>query len=494
MLLSQRKSDTVDLIRYQLLLDEKEKRQCEQSLAQFVKSSWHLIEPGTELVWNWHLDVLCAYLEAVASGKIKRLVINIPPGTMKSSIVAVAFPAWTWIADPGHRFLNITNEQGLALRDALKAKTILESEWFQDKWPLPFDKRQNEKILYRNTSQGFRQSLGINSNITGKRGDTLLLDDPNDATQAESVAHRTAVNQAYDLKISNRLNEPNIDNPNASAIVLISQRLHVNDLSGHVLAKKEIPWTNLVIPMEYEGKPTYDPEKDIGRPDLADPRTEEGELLFTFRFNRKTVNGMKEDLGSYGTSGQLQQRPSPKGGGIIRLNWFKRYDTMPIRRPEHTLRLSIDSANKDKEINDPSVCGAWLTTDAGHFLLEVWRDRVIYPDLKSKIISLLDHWKPNECIIEDKASGQQLIQDLKRETFHNIIANDPTGQGDKIVRISNESPAIEAGHVWLPKSAPWLHELETEIEQFPKGDHDDQIDMISQFLKRIRAPNEIFVG
>lgn len=476
-------------IELQLILDEKEKRDCENSLAQFVRSSWHLVEPGTPLVWNWHLDVICAYLEAVDRGDITRLIINVPPGTMKSSIVSVCYPAWKWIKHPGHRFLGITNEQGLALRDALKAKTIIESEWYQNKWPLAFDPSQNEKILYQNVKRGFRQSLGIRAGITGKRGDTMLLDDPNDATQAESEAHRNAVIETFDLKLTNRLNDPM-----TSPIVLIAQRLHVEDLTGHLLTKVKAIWTQLIIPMEYEGRPSYNPEKDIGRPDLADPRTKEGDLLFPARFDRRTVDALKEDLGSYGSSGQLQQRPSPRGGGIVQVRWFNRYKEPPNRQPHHKLRISIDTANKDKEINDPSVAGVWLTTDAGHYLLEVWRDRVVYPDLKRKVISMLEYWNPNECIIEDKASGQQLIQDLQRDTYYNIIPIDPTGQGDKVVRMSNESPAIEAGNCWLPERAHWLYEFETEMEQFPKSSNKDQVDMTSQFLRRVRAPRDIFVG
>ena len=478
-----------DLIQRQLLLDELEKRRCESSLAQFIKSSWHIIEPGTELVWNWHLDVLCAYLEKVADGTIKRLIINIPPGTMKSTVVSVGYHCWMWIKNPEHRFLGITNEQGLALRDALKSKAIITSNWYQSKWPLEFDASQNEKILYQNVKRGFRQSLGILSNITGKRGDTLLIDDPNDATQAESVAHRQSIIDAYDLKISSRLNDPKL-----SSMVLIAQRLHVEDLAGHLLKKSKTKWVKLVIPMEYEGKPAYDPVKDINRPDLVDPRTEEGELLFPERFDRETINGLKEDLGSYGCSGQFQQRPAPRGGGIVQTAWFKRYHTAPTRAPSHTLRLSIDTANKDNEINDPSVCGVWLTTEVGHYLLYVWKDKVLYPELKRKVKALIEHWKPNETLIEDKASGQQLIQDLQAETLYSIIPIDPTGHGDKVVRMSNESPAIEAGKCWLPESADWLFDYEDELEHFPKSARKDQVDMTSQFLRRMREPSEIYIG
>jgi predicted phage terminase large subunit-like protein len=479
-------SNSID---YQLILDEVEKRACEKSLAQFIKSSWHIIEPGRELIWNWHLDVICAYLEKISDGTLKRLIINIPPGTMKSSVVSVGYPAWKWVKDPEHKFLGITNEQGLALRDALKSKTIITSSWYQSKWPLLFARDQNEKILYQNEKRGFRQSLGIRAGILGKRGDTMLIDDPNDSNQVESDAHRLAVQEAYDLKLSTRLNDFE-----KSPIVLVAQRLHIGDLSGYLLQKIKIKWTKLTIPMEYEGVPSYDPVGDIGRDDLIDPRMEEGELLFPARFNEETISRLKEDLGSYGTSGQLQQRPSPRGGGIVKLSWFHRYKEPPRRQDNHVLRISLDTANKDKEINDPSVAGVWLTTDAGHYLLDIWRDKVVYPDLKHKVISLLEKWKPNECIIEDKASGQQLIQDLTRETFYNIIPIDPTGQGDKVVRMSNESPAIESGNCWLPEKATWLFDYESELEQFPRHTYKDQVDMTSQFLRRVRQPREIYIG
>jgi len=127
-------------------------------------------------------------------------------------------------------------------------------------------------------------------------------------------------------------------------------------------------------------------------------------------------------------------------------------------------------------------------------LLDVWVDRVIYPDLKHKVIGLIEKWKPNEVLIEDKASGQQLLQDFRRDTHYPVIAMEPSGQGDKVVRMSNESPTIEAGSVWLPESAPWLFDYEYELQNFPNAEHDDQVDATSQFLRRQREYVEIFVG
>ncbi|MCK5666177.1 MAG: hypothetical protein KAI17_21955, partial [Thiotrichaceae bacterium] len=273
---------------------------CEGSLEQFTKAAWHIIEPGTKLIWNWHLSTICGYLEAFHKGDIeKRLIINIPPGTLKSILVSVMYPAWSWIDTPEKRFLTVSNEQGLATRDALRMKQVITSEWFQSKWPLNLQKDQNEKTLYANEHRGFRQALGITASNTGKRGDELILDDLIDAKHAFSDVIRQSVNDTYDQSLSTRLNDPS-----ESGILLIMQRLHEDDIAGHLLKKVKTNWTHLSIPMRLENKPTFDAGIDIGRPELNDPRTKKGELLFPNRFTASSVDGLEEDLGEYGFAGQ----------------------------------------------------------------------------------------------------------------------------------------------------------------------------------------------
>lgn len=460
-----------------------EKEACERSFAQFVRSSWHIIEPSVSLVWNWHLETICGYMEAVYFGKIQNLLVNVPPGSAKSTVVSVAYHPWVWgpMGEPHHRFLGVTNEQGLALRDALKSKAIIESEWYQEKWLLEFDKKQNEKSLYQTKERGFRQSLGVLSSGTGKRGDTLLFDDLNDTIKAESEPERTKVNDSYDLKWQNRVNDPKV-----SKRIMIAQRTNIDDAPGHVLQKTETKWTHLVIPAEFEEESKYrfDAGKDIGRPELNDPRREEGELYFKARFDDAWLRAQKEDLGSYGTAGQLQQRPNPKGGGLFKDEYWKYYSVLPA--DIDVIRIYADTASKTQEQNDYSVFQCWARSrSTGIYLLDQARGKWEAPELKRQFIAFWNKHKPTlkkplgsqKAMVEDKSSGTALIQEVKAET------NMPVGaiqrNRDKVVRAIGVVPRIEAGWVHLPAEAEWLFDYKVEYSRFSPmmtHKHDDQID------------------
>ena len=451
------------------LLNEKEKRACENSLAAFVKASWHIIEPGTPLIWNWHLDVICGYLEAVHNGVINRLVINVPPGTMKSTLVSVCLPAWEWINFPEKRVLGIGNEQGLALRDAGKTKLIVTSDWYQSKWPIAFDPSQNEKIFYQNVKRGFRLSLGVTGRITGKRGNLLLIDDPHSVTEADSDAIRASVITKYDQEIISRLNDMNND-----PIILIMQRIHHADLTGHVLNMSD-DWTLLKICMEYEGSSGFDADKDIGRPDLVDPRTKDGELLFEARFNAKTIKTMKKHLGTYGVAGQFQQRPTPKGGGILKSKWWRIWSndrSLPVC--EHIFS-SWDTAytEKDLEKNAYSAMTMWGVFWNEHLeeprycllLLKAWASQVGYPALRKKAVGLDKNDKLDCQLIEKKASGISLVQDL-RQAGLKIRTYMP--DRDKIARAYSVSSMFESGQVYAPNRR-WADKVIDLVSQFPNG-------------------------
>ena len=461
-----------------------QRREQRKSMSAFFKKAFSIVTPGANLKWNWHIDLICEYLEAAWEREIQNLIINIPPRSLKSNTVTVAFPAWGLGKEPSEKFVCASYASKLSTKHSVDTRLILESAWYRALFPdTIIAKDQNAKDKFQTTKRGHRIATSIGGTATGEGGNILINDDPINPKMAMSDAERDNANEWLDQTWSSRK-----DDPKTAVDITVMQRLHLLDPTGHLL-EVQPDTVHLVIPQEAES------DQVITFPRSGRIKTrKEGELLQPDRIGPKEVAAKKLRLGSYGYSAQEQQRPSPLGGGLVQLNWFNRYDTAPKRQEHHTLRISIDTANKDKEINDPSVAGVWLTTDAGHYLIHVWKDRVVYPDLKRKVIAILDHWHPNECIIEDKASGQQLIQDLQRETYHNIIPMDPTGEGDKVVRMSNESPAIEAGNCWLPNRAEWLFEYELEMENFPNTEWKDQVDMTSQFLRRVREPDEIAVG
>ena len=474
-------------------LKQAERIACENSLAQFVRSAWHIIEPETKLIWNWHLDTICGYLMAFHNNELpdKRLIINIPPGTLKSILVSVMYPAWTWIHSPSERYLTITNEQGLAIRDALRMKDIITSEWFTSKWPLSLKKDQNEKTLYVNNHSGFRQAQGIGASNTGKRGSCIIVDDPIDAKKAYSEVIRVGVNETWDRALSSRLNDLE-----KSGVLLIMQRVHESDLVGHLLKKTKSKWTVLSIPMEYTGVPTFNAGDDIGRPDLNDPRKVKGELLFPKKFSSRSVQSLKEDLGEHGSAAQLQQMPVPEGGGILKKHWWRRWsDDVELPHCAHIFH-SFDTAFSERDSKNAaySACTRW-----GIFwhptrerycimLLGGWYDKVAYTELRRKAIDLDKKFKPDVNLIEKKATGITLIQDLRDAIINGTVRAYAPGKGeDKISRAYSISPILEMGLVYAPSSSK-ADEIIDYVASFPHGEPPsaDLTDTMTQALIYLR--------
>lgn len=479
------------------LLAERERRRsktdCEASFAEFVRQAWHLVEPGTTLRWNWHLDVLCAYLEAYFDRRIRRLIFNVPPGSMKSLIVSVFGPAWAWTRDPARRFINLTNEVGLATRDSLRMRQVVQSDWYQARWgdTVQISADQREKMHFANTATGFRQGLGITGSVTGKRGTDLLIDDPLDAQKAFSDVETQTVNDTYDNAISSRLND--LDN---DGIVLIMQRLRTNDLTGHLLAKKATKWVQVRIAMEYEGEPGYDPVADLG-PEYAhlrDPRKKVGELMFPARFPKQSVEALKEDLGDYGTAGQLQQRPSPMGGGILKkAKWTKWPKDMPFPVCDHIF-ASYDTAYSEADHKKAAYSArtTWgvfqdeLTGRTAMILLDAWYDRCDYSALKREARK---HYREACCdraLIERKASGISLIQDMRKWRGFSVRGYDP-GKLDKVARAHLATPMLDAGLVYYP-DRQWAEKVVDLVAAFPNGapPSADLTDTVTQAINYVR--------
>lgn len=469
-------SERASIIRNYNLGKESQKRDCEDSLAAFIHTAWHIIEPGAPLVWNWHVDTICGYLEAVSSGQITRLIINVPPGTLKSTIVSVAFNAWEWIKRPEERYLCLSNEQGLAIRDALKTKQIVTSEWYQDKWPLALQSDQNEKTLYVNEKRGFRQSQGISAANTGKRGSRVLIDDPHDMRQVFSDVVRQGVLDTWDNSLSTRLNDPE-----KSAVILIMQRGHESDLAGHLLKKQVQKWVHLSIPMEYEDSPSFDAGADIGRPELNDPRTKKGELLFPARFTRQSIESLKEDLGEYGAAAQLQQRPVPSGGGIIKSFWWRIWpDDQPMPVCEHVF-LSYDTAFSEADMKNSAFSAMtrwgvfWHEQRQRYCLMCLgrWYDRIGYDKLRLLAKEWDMKYKPDAHLIEKKATGITLIQDLRRALKSKVRSYCPGKGEDKVSRAHSVSPMFQGGIVYIPNKK-WATNTEKTglidfVAAFPNG-------------------------
>lgn len=439
-------------------------------MRNFVKRAWPHIIPQP-LSYNWHIDAVCDHLQAVANGEIIRLLINIPPGTSKSTISGVMFPAWQWGAGnrPEYKYIGAAYEQGLAVRDSRLMRELVKSQWFQSLWPLQLMGDQNEKLYFENEKRGFRQACAVAS-MTGRRGDCIVWDDPLSPEKAHSDAARETAIRIFRETLPTRLN-----NPTTSAIVIVMQRLHENDPSGYILAN-DLGYDHLMIPMEYEsGRKSF---SSIG---WTDPRTIDGELLDPIRFPQEVIDRDKAAMGSVAWAGQMQQRPAPAEGNIFKNSWFPRYSAIPLNYPMRCIH-SWDTAYKKDEYNDPSAITVWRVRDQTNeaYLQEAFNGRMEYPELKQKIIQYAERDNPDAILIEDKASGQSLIQELKAHTRLPVIATKP--ENDKMTRAIAASSTCEAGRIHIPDDALWLDNYLSELTSFPNAKHDDMVDSTSQFI------------
>jgi predicted phage terminase large subunit-like protein len=482
----------------ELLAKEQLRRRAEASLYEFVKQSWDAVEPGIPFVPSWHIEAICEHLEAVSSGEIRRLLINIPPRHSKSTIVSVMWPMWEWIAQPEQKFLAASYSGALSTRDNLKARRLVQSPWYQERWGHMFAMAgdQNAKQRFENDKTGYRIATSVGGTATGEGGSRLILDDPHGAQDAQSDAMRESALQWFDQVWSTRLNNPKTD-----AMVVVMQRLHEQDISGHILQDIK-GWEHICIPAEWDGKYRKTVLGDY------DPRQVKGELICPDRFGAEEIRVLKQALGTYGSSGQLQQDPSPVEGGILKTAFFKLWPVGGLPVFEYILQ-SYDCAFTEKSTGDPTACTVWgMFTYKGvrnAMLIDAWDEYLSYPDLRKRAIrswtteygasSKANPWnrpkRPDRVLVEAKASGQSLLQDLRLANVPAVGYN--PGNADKISRAHSAAPTLELGLLWIPESTKnpghavgGATQFLAQLSKFPVAQHDDYVDTFSQaiiFLK-----------
>lgn len=442
------------------------------SLAEFVKESWPYVEKGVDYQHNWHIDVICEHLEAVSRGQIRNLIINIPPRHGKSTLVSVMWPCWEWAeVDPSTKWLFSAYGAELSGRDSRKCRRLINDPWYQNRYgsKVIIAPDQNQVNKFENTAGGIRMATSVGGAVTGVGGDRIVVDDPIKADEIKSAGNLATVNDWWAQAMSNRCNDPR-----TVAKVIIMQRLHENDLAGHLLETDN--FEHLFLTSEYE------PDRHCSTSIWTDKRSQPGELLWSDRYNAEEIRKLKKTLGTYGFAAQQQQNPVASGGGMIKLDWFNFYENLP---DFEKITQSWDTASKANELtNCPWVCTTWGEIDGEHYLIDVFRRFLEYPEGFRAIQALADKFKPEAIIIEDKGTGTTAIQDLRRlEKFnYPIIPAKPTS--DKQIRLAAQSPVIEAGLVYLPKNNDtWLAEYLNEITKFPKSKYADQVDSTSQYLE-----------
>ncbi len=501
-----------------------EKRRCELSLAQFIKRAWHVVEPGQPYIHNWHIDLICAHLEAITDGHVledgspyNRLLINVPPGTMKSMIVNIFWPSWEWGPKnmPHMRYICAAHQQGLAIRDSTKMRRLVTSDWYQDRWGdrVKLTGDQNAKTKFENTATGFREALAAGS-ITGSRGDRLLLDDPHSVESANSDAMRATTLEWFTEAVPTRLN-----NPKTSAIVIIMQRLHEEDVSGVVLDRKGFKgvYDHICLPMRFEAWRKDVPTK-LG---YTDVREEEGELLFPQRFPPEVVDRDEAAMGPYAVASQHQQTPTPRGGGVIKDQWWQLWEHKDFP-PLDFVVASLDTAysSKAEERGDFSAMTIWgvfygdpniratrsvdrygrthdMPTNSYYgsdldavphvIIMHGWAERLELHDLVQKVAKDCKLLKVDKLLVENKAAGHSVAQELRRLFRHEDFAvqmYDPKSI-DKLGRLYSIQHLFAEGMIYAPNTT-WAEQVIRQVSVFPRGKHDDLVDTVSMALRHLR--------
>jgi len=447
-----------------------------QDFSTFAARCFYELNPQTELGVNWHLRVIAAKLAAVRRGQIRRLIINLPPRHLKSLMASIAFPAWCLGLDPSAQILCISYAGELADKLARDCRSIMLSRWYRRIFPTRLAPHRQAVQEFITTANGYRLATSNGGVLTGRGADIILIDDPLKPEEALSDAQRQAANEWFSHTLYSRLNDKR-----KGAIVIIMQRLHEDDLVGHVLAQE--PWEVVCFPAIAEEDEVHRIETVFG------PRTftrRRGEALHPHREPLDTLDRIRRTIGEYNFAGQYQQSPAPLGGGLVKAHWFKRFGEK--ERPESFDRVvqSWDTANKATELSDFSVCTTWGVKGKELFLIGRFRRRLEYPALKRAVREQQSLYNATEVLIEDKASGTQLIQELIADGCYGVTRYLPTT--DKIMRLNAQTAIIENGFVHIPEAAPWLAEYLHEMTVFPRGKHDDQVDSTAQFLDWVKRP------
>lgn len=472
-------------------------------LRHFVRQAWHIVEPGTEYQHNWHIDCLCDHLESTLDGRIRNLVVTMPPRAMKSLVISVFFPAWAWIHRPEIRFLYASYAMRLSSGHSMATRAVVESDWYRSRWGDRYQlaNDDNQKMMFSNTSRGYRMATAVQAAVTGFGGDIIVADDPHNVQDRESDAVRSSTLDWWHKAMATRHN-----NPRTGVRIVVQQRVHEDDVAGSCIASGN--YVHLNLPMEYEQDHAL--QSPIG---WQDPRTDEGALLWPERFDAKKVHELKVELGSADYAAQFQQHPQPAEGGMFKKHWWRywkprntHYPPVRVKLPGgqteyiEAVELPMDWDNSaqswDMTFKDTSD-GSYVVGLVGKrrrtslFITDMIRDRMSFTETLHAVEELT-YRNPDVAakLIEEKANGAAVINAVENE-ISGVIAVQVAGS--KEARAHAATPHVEAGNVYLPHpdlpGCAWVGDFIAELAAFPTGKHDDQVDAFAQLDRYLLAAN-----
>jgi predicted phage terminase large subunit-like protein len=446
-------------------------------LRYFIWKCFKTILPGERFEPNWHVDAIVYQLLRVQAGETTRLIINQPPRSLKSICVSVAYVAWLLGHDPTRRIVVLSYSSELAAELHRQFRMVVEAPWYRALFPAMCPAKDTRTELVT-TAGGSRYATSVGGTLTGRGADLIVIDDPLKPEEAMSEPARKRVIDWYSGTLISRLNDKE-----RGAIILVMQRLHEDDLAGHLLEKGS--WEHLEL--------SAIAEKDciiqIG-PDKFFTRWE-GDVLHAKRESRASLDRTKAESGPLMFSAQYQQRPVPAEGNLIKREWFRFYERLPSPSPGDLIVQSWDVASTVADTSSYSVCTTWRIMGPDYYLVDVFRGRLLYPDLRRTVISLAEKYGATVILIERAGPGLHLFHELRIDPHLPVGMIRPMGikpEGSKQERMAAQSTKIEAGHVHLPTYADWLAAFLLEVLAFPNGRHDDQVDSLSQLLKWVGGP------
>jgi predicted phage terminase large subunit-like protein len=446
-------------------------------LYSFIREVFPIVSPGALFAPNWHIEAIAFALTRVLAGEIKRLIITVPPRSLKSICASVAFPAFILGRDPQRKIICVSYSEALARKHANDCRAVMRSNLYNRLFPNSrISPVKDTELEFACTSGGSRLATSVGGTLTGRGGNFVIIDDPMKPQDAYSEAAREHTKQWYANTLLSRLDDKTKD-----VIVVVMQRLHVDDLVGHLL--EQGGWTHLNFPAiaESEYRVPLSPVRWYLR--------RSGEVLHPEREPRGILDEFKRSMGSLDFGAQFQQEPVAQGGNLIKWDWFQFYDEAPAWKPGDRIIASWDTALSERDLASYSVCVVLQIRGETIFVLDVVRERLEYPHLQRKVIELHGRWctvgNNYSLLIENKGSGMSLIQDLRHKNIHAIAV---VPEGDKIMRMNAQTARIEARSVSLPRRAGWLDEFRREMLVFPAGRYSDQVDALSQALNHAVNP------
>ena len=454
----------------------------------FFEEAWHIIEPSTPFQANWHIEYLCSQLQEVVmrvgrrEHREKDIIINVPPGSTKTTLATIMLHPWAWTNFPGMKFISASYDGPLATGHATKSRDIIESDWYQqlfgDKIQLKRD--MNRKTEYTNTAAGMRYSTSVRGGVTGKHADIIIIDDPIDPRRVASDVTLNECIEWYDHTLSGRNTDERI-----TTRIIIMQRLHELDLTGHLL-KDPQDYQHYCFPGELtpDVKPPAKALKYVNG--LLDP----------VRIGNKSLARHRKKLGSMGYAGQILQSPQSPGGNIIKEKYFRTFrmaDLDKIYADTGTTPVwdfVVDGAMTAKQINDPSGIFAYTNYANNTYIRSVQSVFLELPELIKFINDFCirnGHTKLSRVFIEPKASGHSAEQMLRKYSKLNVqLDKSPTD--DKVTRAMGTLPYLESGRCYILEDAPWLDEFIGQVTLFPRATHDEYVDLLSMAIDKVERP------